>query len=137
MLYPRSKCIQIIRDGRDVALSTLATSWGAKTVRDAARRWKELILAGRKTLDRSRMSYVEIRYEELVRFPEEQLKRAIDFLELKADSIEVPITFPVSQNSVGIWRSKLTKDDREIFAREAGDLLIELGYETDYRWVFE
>jgi hypothetical protein len=34
----------------------------------------------------------------------------------------------------GQWREAFTAGDREIFKREAGDLLIELGYEEDTSW---
>lgn len=34
------------------------------------------------------------------------------------------------------WQQAFSKEDREFFAREAGDLLIELGYETSHNWVF-
>jgi hypothetical protein len=34
-----------------------------------------------------------------------------------------------------VWRDGLTKQDKIVFAKEAGDLLIALGYEKDDAWV--
>jgi hypothetical protein len=34
----------------------------------------------------------------------------------------------------GDWRNTFTEEDRRVFKREAGDSLIELGYEVDRSW---
>jgi hypothetical protein len=34
----------------------------------------------------------------------------------------------------GDWRGAFTEGDRRIFKEEAGDLLVELGYEKDHDW---
>jgi hypothetical protein len=34
-----------------------------------------------------------------------------------------------------VWRPGLAKKDKRDFAKEAGDLLIQLGYEKDNAWV--
>ena len=48
---------------------------------------------------------------------------------------EILSRFKVYDQRVGAWRSAFSLEDRKIFAKEAGDLLIELGYEKDYAWV--
>ena len=34
----------------------------------------------------------------------------------------------------GDWRAAFTGGDRRVFKGEAGDLLVELGYEKDHAW---
>jgi hypothetical protein len=135
MIYPMSRCIHIIRDGRDVAVSNLSLPWGPKTVREAARRWKKLILEGRKGVDPKRLHYKEIHYEDLVDSPSEVLKNELAFLGAEGYLNEVLASVPVFKERKAVWRKIFSKKDREIFAREAGDLLIQLGYEKDFQWV--
>ena len=136
-LFPGSKCIHIIRDGRDVAVSNLSLNWGPSNVRDAARRWKRQITQGRKRVDSSRLAYMEVRYEDLVKEPRKLLKQTFAFLELADHVDDVVPALPVYENRKQIWRSKLSVQDRRVFAREAGDLLIECGYADDDSWVSE
>ena len=133
-LYPSAKCIHIVRDGRDVAASNLSLSWGPDNVRDAARRWRECLEA-RKRMNPTQLSYLELHYEDLIEFPEETLKNIFAFLGLSGDTHEMLSQFKIYDQRVGAWRGAFTAEDRRAFAKEAGDLLIELGYEKDYRWV--
>jgi hypothetical protein len=134
-LYPGAKCIHIIRDGRDVAVSTLSQHWGPNNVRTAAQRWKKLLLAGRKGVDSSRLNYMELRYESLIDSPAATLTGVLDFLELDGDPKEMLSHFKLHDRSIGAWRTVFSRQDRKTFAEAAGDLLIELGYERDQSWV--
>jgi hypothetical protein len=134
-LYPKAKCIHVLRDGRDVAASNLSLSWGPTNVRDAARRWKKLILDGRRGVDPKQLSYMELHYEELIKFPREVLKNVFAFMGLDADPGEVLSRIPVFNGRIEVWRSVFSQEDRRTFAKEAGDLLLELGYEKDHSWV--
>jgi hypothetical protein len=133
-LFPNSKCIHIIRDGRDVAVSNLSLHWGPSTVRQAARRWRDQIIEGRKRANRSDIAYMEVLYEDLIKQPRSVLRRTYEFLEVQ-DASETAPGVAVYENRKEVWRSKLTPADRRVFAREAGELLIELGYEKDDNWV--
>jgi hypothetical protein len=134
-LYPNGVYLNMIRDGRDVAVSNLALSWGPKTVRAAARRWKSLVLQGRNTIKAKALSCAELRYEELVESPHQLLARTFSFLGLRAETQPILSSMPVFRGRCGVWREKFGAEDRKVFAKEAGDLLIELGYEKDFRWV--
>ena len=134
-LYPRAKYLLILRDGRDVAASNLSQAWGPSTVREAARRWKKLILEAQKSIRSKELDYAELRYEDLVESSHRVLTRAFEFLGLKCDVEKILSSLPVSKTRVGCWKFTFTMEDRKIFAREAGNLLIELGYEKDFRCV--
>lgn len=132
-LYPHAKCIHIVRDGRDVAASFRTLSWGPKNIADAARRWKNR-LSARKRVDSARLQYMELHYEDLIRLPEETLNRVLKFLELQTSSADILKQFNLYDHRVGAWRDILGAEEKRIFDREAGDLLIELGYEQDHSW---
>jgi hypothetical protein len=134
-LFPDAKCLHIIRDGRDVAISTVSMTWGPTTVTEAARRWKDLLRAGRKQVDHERLDYMELRYEDLVHTPRNIVRDLFAFLELDTDLEQILSPIKVYPDSVGVWKIKWGRDERKAFADAAGDLLIELGYERDYRWV--
>jgi hypothetical protein len=108
---------------------------GPTTVAEAARRWKDLLKAGRKQVDHERLDYMELRYEELVTEPRDVLRKLFVFLELDTNLEEILSRVKVYADSVGVWMNKWARDERKAFAEAAGDLLIELGYEKDYAWV--
>jgi hypothetical protein len=134
-IYPGARCIHIIRDGRDVAVSTLAQHWGPNNIRDAARRWKNLMIEGRKGIDYTRLNYMEMRYEKLIDSPTATLTGVLDFLGLDGDPKEILSQFKLYDRSIGAWRAVFSREDWKTFAEAAGDLLIELGYERDHSWV--
>jgi len=78
---PEAHFVHLIRDGRDVALSLLAVSWGPSTVEDAAVRWTSQIRRARRKA-RSVAHYTEVRYEGLVADPEPVVRRVCEFLKL-------------------------------------------------------
>jgi hypothetical protein len=100
-------------------------------------------------------SYTEVRYEDLLERPEEEVRRLLEFL--GAGSNEEIVRRCVNAASferlsggrergkedsssffrkgvAGDWRRFFTREDRRIFKQEAGELLIEIGYETDNNW---
>lgn len=133
-LYPDARCIHIVRDGRDVAVSNLGQNWGPKTVGEAARRWKSLMRQGRAVLRRQVLAFHEVRYEDLIGQPQLELERIFEFLGIAGDPAEILRRVPVHDQSIGAWRKRFSAEDCTTFARAAGDLLIELGYEMDRSW---
>jgi sulfotransferase family protein len=149
-LFPDSKFIHIIRDGRDVALSMLqwaATSikgpskfdlWRTNPVAVCALFWRWQVMKGLLDSAQMRRFYLEIRYEELVLEPETILKRIASFLELPYSDdmmrFYVGKTRPgthLSAKSAWLpatpglrnWRSQMAAKDVELFEALAGDLL--------------
>lgn len=99
--------------------------------------------------------YVEVRYEDLLNRPEEELERALRFLGgdeseesvkrcLEAGSFErwtkgrekgdEESTSFFRKGVAGDWRNVFTERDKIIFKEVAGELLIRLGYEKDNAW---
>jgi hypothetical protein len=84
---PEAVFLHVIRDGRDAALSLVERSWGPDTIPDAATTWKEGIEKARRQARRKLPpgAYLEVRYEELVRAPEETLREAARAIDLPWD----------------------------------------------------
>ena len=102
---------------------------------------------------RSDSRYLEVRYEELLLTPQPVLEKVLSFIgepwddmtlryyEQRSASRDVTkfpqnreATEPLRAEAIGRWRRDLTLDDKVIFKQMAGDLLIELGYETGQDW---
>lgn len=187
-IYPETRVIHIIRDGRDVAVSLNYHRWNhtgiyrldpeeikkreaknlggsdgsgeslftEKMLRSMAAGWKAQI--GKARQDGQALlgsNYTEVKYEDLLTSPEEEVKRLLKFLEVGAEDQTVrecvssasfeswtngrqrgqedPSSF-FRKGVAGDWRNFFTEKDRDIFKEEAGDLLVELGYEEDNDW---
>jgi hypothetical protein len=86
---PEARFVHMIRDGRDVALSTnrrLVELRGSRPVpaERMAKRWRHRILSARRVAQVADR-YFEIRYEDLVRDTEPALRRVCEFVELDYD----------------------------------------------------
>ena len=100
-------------------------------------------------------NYCEVRYEDLVDRPEREVGRLLEFL--GTDASEKTVKRCVSSASferltkgrnrgqedpssffrkgvAGDWKNVFTEEDRQVFKRQAGELLIRLGYEEDDGW---
>lgn len=149
-LFPESKFVHIIRDGRDVALSHLSIKeWGPSTIEEAALEWKQRVSAGRRAGENLKPGrYVELRYEELVADPESTLRPVCDVLGLpfddgmlhyfdRVDRILDPEYHPQHHKRIALpptgklrdWRTQMTSRDAARFEAIAGPLLSGLGYE--------
>jgi hypothetical protein len=94
------------------------------------RRHVEAALAPGRLLPAER--YLELRYEELVGAPDEQLHRLLDFLGIyMVGSRAAVMSFAHEQahaQSIGGWRKELSEGDLAQIDKEAGALLQDLGY---------
>jgi hypothetical protein len=152
-IFPGSRFIHVIRDGRDVALSYLSLEWGPSTLTRAVRQWRGDVAAGRaagRALGDAR--YLEIRYEDLVRDPADALARACAFqnltfepamleyhreadrrIEARPDRTRAhaAATRP-PEEGLRDWRTQMSQDQVMTFESMAGGLLSELGYERRF-----
>ena len=183
-IYPEARVIHIIRDGRDAAVSavhhsrnfgkarkrntkspsseplqlreTAQSMFAGDSLKKMAAEWGERV--ARTIEDGPALlgsNYAEVRYEDLLRRPEEEVRRLLEFL--GADAGEGIVGRCVNSASFerlsrgrnrgqedqssffrkgvsGDWRNVFTEEDGKIFEEEAGELLIRLGYEKDRDW---
>lgn len=81
-LYPQSKFICIVRDGRDVCRSIRNVPWGAHaTWESLCRQWKGFAREGMRLQRKlSPKIFTIVRYEDLMREPERELRRLCEFI---------------------------------------------------------
>jgi hypothetical protein len=99
--------------------------------------------------------YAQVRYEDLLESPHEEVRRLLAFLGAEAgdetvrrcveaasferlsggrERGEEDATSFFRKGVAGDWRSVFTEGDRRVFEEEAGGLLVELGYEKGHDW---
>jgi hypothetical protein len=100
-------------------------------------------------------NYAEVRYEDLLERPEREMARLLSFLGAEAGPEvvgrcvaaasferlsrgrrrgEEDATSFFRKGVAGDWKNVFTERDMEVFKREAGGLLVRLGYERDVGW---
>jgi Sulfotransferase domain len=126
------------------SLRRMAAEWGARVGRT--------IEDGPALLG---SNYAEVRYEDLLQRPDEEMAWLLRFL--GADASQETVRRCVGAASferlskgrkrgeedefsffrkgvAGDWKNAFTAEDRKVFKEEAGDLLMELDYEQDDNW---
>ncbi len=132
-LWPEAKLIFIVRDPRDVARSCVGMGWAGEPTHavdywlEPVRRWCEL----RRSL--ARESYVEVRYEDLLRQPESVLDRCCRLLGERFDPAMLDYhrnsTYePLDPSLAEQWRRKLPPRLAEIIDSRCADFMGRFGY---------
>ena len=162
-IFPKSRFVHMIRDGRDVACS-LRTFPRYKIV-DGERvelntrkpldpcikRWINDVSEGMKW--RGDPRYHEVKYESLVEDGKLTVRGILEFIgepwdenvlqyyKVQSESrentkiVQNPgATQPIYSSAYGRWRREFSEEDKELFKGLAGDLLIELEYENSSEW---
>jgi hypothetical protein len=161
--FPNARFVHMIRDGRDTICSLRThprhkvidgklvdlNTW--HPIEPCLDRWVSNVSAGLKF--RGDPRYIEVRYEGLVAQPRETLAALFEFLGESFDERILdyhrehgqsrdPRHFPQNPEAtqamytkaVARWQRDLTPDEMALIKREAGPLLVELGYAADDRW---
>jgi hypothetical protein len=148
-IFPEARIVNLVRDGRDVALSLLRVPFGPSNVWAAARQWRAAVDAGDAAQARYGGDVLTIRYEDLVSDPEPVVRRICAFCEIafrpEMLAIEESATgrlaagqeawftelyAGIGTRSVGKWRTEMTPAQQATFAAGAGEALRRHGYEV-------
>lgn len=153
--FPNSKIIHIIRDGRDVSVSTqeyfLEQTKKKFLFEYGVRTWVVSINQGKKF--RENKNYLEVRYENLVEDPYNTLKNVSEFLQVKPATKKRIFEFykalnpkkvisthrtqllkPIYKDSIGKYKDEMMGKQKTIFKKIAGNTLKELNYEKNSNW---
>lgn len=149
-LFPTSRFIHLIRDGRDVALSYADVPFGPTNIAKAAELWANRVAKGirdGRQLERGR--YIEIMYSDLVEDYEGETKDICAFVGVRFEPAMLdpqqtrkgalaradrynPHVKELPVRRVRSWEADMPSEQIEIFEAIAGDLLTELGFERRY-----
>lgn len=150
--FPEACFLHVVRDGRDVALALRDVDFGPADLVQAADTWRTRVLGARaaaRSVGPSR--YREVRYEDLVARPAEEIREICSFIELdfvprmvephrrdggnddldglgRQDhhaSLGRPITAGLRD-----WRAQMAPGDVRRYDEVAADALAEFGYEV-------
>jgi hypothetical protein len=148
--FPNAQFIYVQRDGRDASAEYLESAFGPTNIYCAATIWKlcqDAVKPWRNKLDESQ--WLDVRYETLVREPEDILDKVCTFLgeEYSPDMLNFhkstiaqrraqtkdhkPLGHAVNDKYVGIYRELLSLRDQKIFAAIAGEELDAIGYDVE------
>jgi hypothetical protein len=156
-VFPEARFVNILRDGRDVAVSMKAAAgtwnpgWRALTrnVYQTAKQWKVAVEWGRAMNERLGDRFLEVRYEDLKQDPSAVTRRIFDFCRIPCDDAllgqivaetDFARTYRGGEDQfrrrgvAGDWRSRFGKLDAAAFHRAAGKELIGCGYESSPSW---
>lgn len=146
-VFPGAKFVELVRDGRDVALSMITMPWGDNNIWTTARRWAHCIREGERQRTARPGDVLLVKYEDLVTQPAEQLQRVSEFLGMTYDddmlAVEKTDTSKlqhqdwfsnlwkgINTSAMDKWRTKMSERDQRVFLAAAGNELRLLGYDT-------
>lgn len=137
-LFPDARFVHIVRDGRDVALSSYRHgTMGVQNAYMAAKQWRDSLLKVKefeKTLESDQ--FLEFRYEDFLNNPVEIFSRLIAFLQIDdADCsllnfISENIGNDVKKGNYNKWKKQFSRSQRMLYEETATDMLQAYGYET-------
>lgn len=142
---------------RLAAGQTEGSLFGAELLRHLTQQWVESVYGARRAerLYGEVGGFCQVRYEDLVSQPGQQLARVLSWLGVAADETRVRTIVadnvfernaggrhpgeedPLAEwrkGVVGDWRNRFSSEDKQVFKAVAGTLLVELGYEAGFDW---
>lgn len=125
------RIVYMVRNGLEVAASARKLGWGE--MEKMAFNWKELLERTRTAMRDFPGDYLEIRYESLLENPQAVLDQVLAFCGLPACGAAIlqQFTAEFGAQAFQLQRSQAaacTSEEREAFARVAGDMQLALGY---------
>jgi len=146
--FPEAQFVNIYRDGRDVCAEFLDASFGPTNIYSAAELWRDGQQAVKPWREKlSADQWYDIKYEDFVADPVNQLKSLCNFLNEDYDPVMLEfhttptakrrgmtkdnwaLGEPISEKHVGIYRNQLSLRDQGIMAWVAGESLRNYGYQ--------
>jgi hypothetical protein len=147
-VFPDAKFIELVRDGRDVALSIMGLPFGGNNAWVTAKRWAHCIRQGRRAHERWPDDIVTVRYEDLITESARELRRVSEFvgIDYDDDMLKVENTDPsklqadqakwfsnlwqgINTSAMNKWKTKMTRGDQAVYLAAAGPELELHGYD--------
>jgi len=127
-LFPGYKFIHVIRDGRDVNLSTSRVlRTGHYNAYTNAMFWKSLMQNAIKYGSSIKGRYIEVKYEDLLSSPQLECERLARFLGVKNFKYK---ELDIKMQNFNKWKTEMKESEIRIYEAVAGEMLKEHGYEV-------
>ncbi len=158
-LYPGSRFVNVVRDGRDVSVSVRSAArswvpqWGqtfGRSISASARAWGHAVRHAQRVGRELGDLYHEIRYEEIKRDPIGSYRQLFEFCNIPYDeellqqifeATDFATNYKPGENRfrrggrVGDWRTHFNLLDAIRFNQAAGAGLVKTGYEKNRWWM--
>lgn len=146
--FPASPIVRIVRDARDVALSLLKVPWGPDSYPSGLLYWRRFEHGSARFFDSSKHHTWSLRYEDLVRDPETQLRgicgyldeeyeaSMLDFAETSAglrmnnETWKGNVGRQLDSSRAEVWRTTLSASQKELATALVEDRLRIYDYPT-------
>ena len=146
--YPRATMVQMLRDPRDVAVSIQSRDW-KWDVELFCKQWRKSSVAAKNNETNYTGFYLNIRYEDLVSDAVSTVTRVCDFADLDVDEDMFAMRGQanwqgsnsffddvgrrrqpegVTRTTVGRYRDRLSKSDRQFIENELAEEMFHWGY---------
>jgi len=146
--FPQSRFVHVLRDPREVCMSLSVQPWHRRGIAQAAWEWTDTVRAARRAKVGLSTRYIEVRYEDLVRDPEAELRRLCGFagLSFAQDMLDYPrsanlllddhhtLSRGLLRAGLRGWQDELESDDVALIELIAGRLMDEVGYDCVTCW---
>ena len=133
-LFPDSKYIYIVRDGRDVALSLLEREWGPNNMLACAEYWKKCNAENEiidKLKDKKQLYFV--RYEDLIDNAKQILPEIYAFLDERYDHDKMmSLISRIKRGNYNKWKDVMSNRQLKLFESVASNTLKRFDYEFSY-----
>lgn len=141
--FPASRFVHLLRDPREVCMSRVVQVFNSGGLSGAAIHWRAHVAAARAASEALGDRMLEVRYEELVGAPREQLERLSAFIGIPFDDSMLShskSSGAIPRQNVGVhasqpvqvgmrrWREELSIDDVSVIEFIAAGLMDEVGY---------
>ena len=130
-MFPHSKYIYIIRDGRDVSLSLLQQPWGPNNLITCGLFWSKANSHPYLKTMQDEGVMLKVKYEDLLSNPNSTLRRVYEFLAVKLSDDQLQeLIQSINSNNFNKWKKKMSKRQIQMFEAVARTVLRKNGYET-------
>lgn len=146
--FPNARIIQVIRDPRDVILSTQKVPWGIKNMANQLTYWKKSVTISEHFKCLHKHNYLEIRYEDILASPEDTVRKVCLFLQVpfepgmlqyykigerifdpKREWWKIKNLQPIDPKNRDKWKTRMIRQEQRFVMALAGTTLLAKGYE--------
>ncbi len=147
-VFPGARFVELVRDGRDVALSIMGLPFGGNNAWTTGVRWAHCIREGERQRAKRPDEVLLVRYEDLVTRPAEEVQRISEFLDIAYDDDMLAVEKTdasklqsdqqawfgnlwngINQSAMFKWRTRMSERDQRIMLAAAGAELALHGYD--------
>lgn len=147
-VFADSRFIHLVRDGLDVVYSYMTRFDYSGDISEPSRRWKSAVTKAREFSSEHPSRFLEVRYEDLVKYPERNVKNICEFIDVNYErkmlnntrAIEktgninerthyMNVNDKISTKSIGKGRKNMGIKSKRKVANIIQDKMVKLGYD--------